>query len=120
MALDPRIILVVDDCSSILDAIRQVLQPAGYEVLSADNGYAALETCRMHSGPIDLLVTDLVMPEMDGRELAGCVTASRPNTRVLFMSGEVPAADLQPSKPFLVKPYGPHDLLQKVEEVLAY
>jgi CheY-like chemotaxis protein len=74
----------------------------------------------MHSGPIDLLVTDLVMPEMDGRELAGCVTASRPNTRVLFMSGEVPAADLQPSKPFLVKPYGPHDLLQKVEEVLAY
>lgn len=117
--MDHPIILVVDDSFTILEAVRQVLQPAGYRVLSADNGYSALETCRTFEGPIDLLLTDLVMPGMDGLELAGSITASRPYTRVLYMSGEVTPRELRPAKPFLTKPYAPQDLLQKVEEVLA-
>jgi two-component system cell cycle sensor histidine kinase/response regulator CckA len=112
-------VLVVDDSSVICEVIRTVLEPVGYCVLSATDSFEALEACRRYPAPIDLLLTDVIMPGMDGRELASSVEGLRPSTRVLFMSGEVPAGDLQPSKPFLAKPWGPVDLLRKVEQTLS-
>jgi CheY-like chemotaxis protein len=116
--LDARTILVVDDSSVICDVTRRILQPLGYQVLSATDGYTALQTSEQYPGPIDLLLTDVIMPGMDGRELADRVMESRPRTRVLYMSGAVQAEDLQPGKPFLAKPYGHVELLRKVEEML--
>jgi two-component system, cell cycle sensor histidine kinase and response regulator CckA len=116
---DRGTILVVDDSSVICEVARHVLQPQGYRVLSLRDPFRALEACRQYDGPIDLLVTDLLMPEMDGRDLADSVVQVRPTTRVLFMSGVVPGKDLPPSCAFLAKPYGPLDLLHKVEEALA-
>ena len=113
-----RTILVVDDCPAVCEAARLILQPAGYDVLSVSDGYAAVEACRRHQGPIDLLLTDVIMPGMDGRELAKHLTTTCPNTRILFMSGAVPAGDVQARNTFLAKPYGPVELLEKVEEVL--
>jgi two-component system, cell cycle sensor histidine kinase and response regulator CckA len=113
-----RTILIVDDCPAVCEAARQILQPAGYDVLMVNDGYAAVETCRRHQGPIDLLLTDVVMPGMDGRELADHLTVTCPNTRILFMSGAVPQEDLQSGNRFLAKPYGPVELLEKVEEAL--
>jgi CheY-like chemotaxis protein len=116
---DRGTILVVDDSSVICEVARHVLQPHGYRVLSLRDPFRALETIRQYDGPIDLLVTDLHMPEMDGRDLAQSVVQVRPSTRVLFMSGVVPGSDLPSSYAFLPKPYGPLDLLHKVEEALA-
>jgi two-component system cell cycle sensor histidine kinase/response regulator CckA len=116
---DVGTILVVDDSPVICEVARHVLQPCGYEVLLTRDPFQALQTCRQHPGPIDLLLTDLLMPEMDGRDLANSVAQTRPTTRVLFMSGVVPGKELPPSCSFLAKPYGPLELLQKVEEVLA-
>jgi CheY-like chemotaxis protein len=113
-----RTILIVDDCPAICEAARRILQPAGYDVLSVSDGYAAVEACRRHTGPIDLLLTDIVMPGMDGRELAKHVATTCPNIRILFMSGAVPLSEAQFGGSFLAKPYGPVDLLEKVEEAL--
>jgi two-component system cell cycle sensor histidine kinase/response regulator CckA len=113
-----RTILVVDDCPAICETLRQILQPAGYDVLWVSDGYAAVEACRQHAGPIDLLLTDIVMPGMDGRELAEQVASTCPNIRILFMSGAIPPAEAQVGGSFLSKPYGPVDVLEKVEEVL--
>jgi two-component system, cell cycle sensor histidine kinase and response regulator CckA len=115
-----RTILVVDDSPAVCEAARQILQPAGYDVLWVSDGYAAVETCRRHAGPIDLLLTDVIMPGMDGRELAQHVATSCPNTRILFMSGAVSLPDLQCGNSFLPKPYGPVELLEKVEEALFW
>jgi two-component system cell cycle sensor histidine kinase/response regulator CckA len=112
-------VLVVDDSTVICEVIRQVLQPVGYRVLWARDPFVALQTCRQHPGPIDLLVTDIMMPGMDGRQLADSVVETRPDTRVLFMSGVVPWKELPPGCAFLPKPYGHLDLLQKVEEALT-
>ena len=96
-----------------------MLEQVGYRVVSAGDGYAALDASRDYQGPIHLLLTDVVMPGMDGPELAQQMHALRPDTRVLFMSGVVRATDLQEGRPFLAKPYGQLDLLRKVEELLA-
>jgi two-component system, cell cycle sensor histidine kinase and response regulator CckA len=111
-------ILVVDDSSVVRKVTRNMLEQFGYQVVSAEDGPAALTASREFSGPIHLLLTDVVMPGMNGPELADRVLASRPDTRVLFMSGVVTATDLEAGKPFLAKPYGQLDLLRKVEEVL--
>jgi hypothetical protein len=112
-------ILVVDDSFVVRDVTRKMLQSVGYRVLSAEDGEAALKVSQQHVGPIHLLLTDVVMPGMNGQELAGEVIAARPDTRVLFMSGIVTAMDLEEGRPFLPKPYGQIDLLRKVEELLS-
>jgi CheY-like chemotaxis protein len=115
---DRQTILVVDDSSVVRKVTRNMLEQVGYQVVSAEDGPAALTASREYSGPIHLLLTDVVMPGMNGPELADRVLASRPDTRVLFMSGVVRATDLEEGKSFLAKPYGQMDLLRKVEEVL--
>jgi CheY-like chemotaxis protein len=119
VAPDLGTVLVVDDSIVICEVVRQVLQPMGYQVLWARDPFVALQTCRQYPGPIDLLVTDVKLPGMDGRDLADSVADARPNIRVLYMSGVVPQLDLRPGCAFLAKPYGRFELLRKVEETLT-
>jgi two-component system cell cycle sensor histidine kinase/response regulator CckA len=118
-ATGTQTILVVDDSFVVRDVTRKMLQSVGYHVLSAADGEAALKVSQQHVGTIHLLLTDVVMPGMNGQELARAVISARPDTRVLFMSGIVTAGDLEEGKPFLAKPYGQIDLLRKVEELLT-
>jgi two-component system cell cycle sensor histidine kinase/response regulator CckA len=116
-------ILVVDDEASIRRGVRQVLESGGYQVIEAGDGREGLEVARAHHGPIDLVLTDVVMPRAGGRELARDMVRDRPAVRVLFMSGYVdsPAVDqgmLDVGEWFLAKPFTAEALLAKVREVL--
>jgi len=116
------LLLVEDDEPGRVYA-RRVLEARGYRVLTAAHGPEALEVAAAHDGPIDLLVTDVIMPGMSGRELADRLVATRPGLRVLYVSGYtensvVHHGHLEPGVAFLVKPYSPDDLARKVREVL--
>ena len=108
-------VLVVDDQEVVRNVITTTLERAGYRVLAAASPNAALELVR-GEGPIDLLVTDVVMPEMDAFELAGRATARLPSLRVLYTSGYTDAAA---EGPFIKKPFTPAQLLEKVRAVLT-
>jgi PAS domain S-box-containing protein len=116
-------VLFVDDDAHVATASRRALERAGYVVLGASNGREAMELVAGHQGALDLLVTDLVMPEMGGRELARRLTEVRPNVGVLFTSGYTAEAMnqqaiLEPGDAFLGKPYSPDGLLKRVHEIL--
>ena len=103
---------------------RETLERAGYRVLAAADGSAALSLASAHPGAIDLLLTDVIMPGMNGRELAATLTRRRPGIRVLFASGytdNVLAGQdaLAPGVTLLDKPFTPADLAAKVRDVLA-
>jgi PAS domain S-box-containing protein len=80
-------ILLVEDESSVRNLSRRYLENQGYAVLEAADGAEAIQVCKSHSGPIHLLLTDLIMPGINGRELARRICAMRPETKVLYMSG---------------------------------
>jgi PAS domain S-box-containing protein len=80
-------ILVVEDADDLREVTERILTKNGYKVISASNGSDALEAAKGYPGTIDLLLTDVVMPRMQGNELAGRLTAQRPGIRVLYMSG---------------------------------
>lgn len=116
-------ILVVEDEDIVRTLVCQILKSKGYRVLEAANGKEALLVCEEHAGPIHLLVTDVVMPEMNGRELAVTLVATRPATKVLYMSGyaeDAVVSDgiLKPGLAFLQKPFNPEALAWKVWELL--
>jgi len=115
--------LLVEDEEMVRILGTRVLSSHGYLVLEAADGDEALEVCKHHEGPIDLLVTDVVMPGMNGRELAQRLSTVIPNAAVLFISGYTGGAlvehgVLQEGTNFLQKPFSPHRLVQKVREVL--
>jgi CheY-like chemotaxis protein len=83
-------VLVVEDEDEVRGVVRQILERGGYQVLEARHGVEGEAAAAGHPGPIDLLLTDVVMPELSGRELASRVRARRPETRVLYMSGYAP------------------------------
>ena len=102
---------------------KRVLSELGYTVLTASDGLEALEVLGRHAGDVQLLITDVVMPKMSGRELAARVTALRPDIRVLYSSGY--AADaigedgvIGDGINFLAKPYEPSRLADAVRDVL--
>jgi len=116
-------ILVVEDEDVVRGLARQILEQAGYRVLDADCGDEALRLCREHNDPIHLLLTDVVMPETSGKEIATRLTSLRPATRVLYMSGYTDDAIvhhgvLDSNVEFIQKPFTPVGLAQKVREVL--
>jgi CheY-like chemotaxis protein len=101
----------------------RALQDFGYNVLCAANGPEALELLQRHNRALDLLITDLIMPRMDGRELAQKVRLRRPDAKLLFMSGYAgdSAARLRADVPgftVLQKPFTAHKLAKRVREVL--
>ena len=118
----PRTILLVDDDYTVVEAVRAILYPHGWSVLVALSGQAALGICQEHSGPIDLLITDLHMPGMDGLALAERVIAIRPEIRVLLMSGDAGhTLGPQISTPalFIQKPFNPDELIDRVQAARA-
>jgi len=117
-------ILVVEDEDSLRSLVRSVLGARGYTVLEASHGEQALLICEDQNKAIDLVLTDVVMPQMNGREMAKRLASRRPKTKVLFMSGYTDNALAQPGVgdehlQFIQKPFTPDALARKVREVLA-
>jgi len=117
-------ILLVEDDPDVRTLTRRVLEGAGYRVLEAANGVKALAIGERHGGEIDLLFTDIVMPEgISGRELAARLQAAHPKLRVVFTSGysaEIAgrALSLQAGENFIQKPAAPHELLESIRRCL--
>lgn len=100
-------------------AVR-ILRENDYRVLEASNGREALDFCAAHSGSLDLMITDLIMPEMGGQKLSELVAETFPNVKVLFMSGYGKVGEEQPggSNVFVQKPLVPAELARRVREIL--
>lgn len=116
-------ILVVEDEDIVRDLLQEVLETSGYTVLMANAPAQAIALSERHAGEIHLLVTDVVMPGMDGRRLAALLVAQRPQLEVLFISGYPDKAishngDLESGLSFIQKPFTPDALVQKVRAVL--
>jgi PAS domain S-box-containing protein len=116
-------ILVVEDEDALLKVARRALKSAGYTVLTAGDGEQAMQALARHVGEVQLLLTDVIMPRMGGRELALAVQAMRPSIKVLYMSGYTDEAIvhhgvLEAGINFLAKPFVAADLLGKVRRVL--
>ena len=113
-------ILVVEDEAPLRALVRRILVNHGYVVIEAQDGADALRRSAEHGGPIDLLLTDIVMPEMGGRELADRVAPERPKMRVLFMTGYSEQTAVAPdhAAPLLHKPFTAAALLTQVRKML--
>ncbi len=116
-------ILLVEDELVVRRLVAEILESNGYTVLQAGDGPSALELLRRHTGSLDLLVTDVVMPGMSGPDVAGAVAAMRPGTQVLYISGYTDSSVgqhgvLEPGIAFLQKPFDADALTRKVREVL--
>jgi two-component system cell cycle sensor histidine kinase/response regulator CckA len=114
-------ILLVEDEESLRTLTRTILERNGYKVLEASGGKEAIEIAQRHGGSIDLLLTDMVMPGMNGHEVARSVAAVRPGAKVIYMSGYTGFSNNGPAHSediLLPKPVTRQALLQKVREVL--
>ena len=116
-------VLVVEDEEAVRRMAARILASAGYTVLEAASGDAALTLCERHRNGIDLLVTDVVMPRMSGKELAERLGRHEPELKVLYMSGYTDDAIvhhgvLEPGTAFIGKPFGAAEFIRKVREVL--
>jgi CheY-like chemotaxis protein len=120
-------VLVVDDEADVCELARDCLVAAGYRVLEARDGEEALRIAEGHPEPIHLLLTDVMMPRLNGVELAGRLTRQRPDMKVLYMSGfavvgaqteQLSGPGLQPGDPILPKPFSTEALIRKIREVL--
>jgi CheY-like chemotaxis protein len=118
-------VLVVEDADQVRALAVRSLAKHGYAVLDARDGGEALRLCGQHGGAIDLLLTDVVMPTMGGRELADRIASLLPETKVLFMSGYTDDAIahhgvLEPGTALLQKPFTPEALCRRVRDVLDH
>ena len=116
-------VLLVEDEKGVRELAREYLEMTGYTVIEAENGHTALELAALHSGPIHLLMTDVVMPGISGRELSERVKAIRPEIRVLFMSGYTDQAVvhhgiLETDAVLLQKPFTVAALAAKLRDIL--
>lgn len=117
-------ILLVEDEKGVRELTREYLEMSGYSVIDAEDGHTALELAAMHVGPIHLLMTDVVMPGISGRELADRVDRLRPGIKVLFMSGYTDQAVvhhgiLENDAVLLQKPFTVTTLAAKLREILS-
>ncbi len=121
MVEERETILLVEDEESLRRVARRALERGGYAVISAADGLEALQVSARHAGAIDLLVSDVIMPELRGPDLAIRLREERPGLRVLFISGYVRDAFDQmelSEEHFLMKPFSATDLLNKVRSIL--
>jgi DNA-binding response OmpR family regulator len=121
---DPETILLVDDEPQVVAMVREMLRREGYKVLEAEGGEEAIEVAQQYPETLHLLLTDIVMPQMNGRELADRLTGMRPGLKVLYMSGFMKEAITKyygisiTGIPFLQKPFTRETLARRVREVL--
>ena len=118
-------ILVVDDEAQVRALARDILLGAGYRVLEAEDGEHALRVAEDHQGAIHVMLTDIMMPGINGKQVADRMAALRPDTKIIFMSGRAAevisdAGVLIPVDAFLAKPFTVDRLLNKVRERLEY
>ena len=116
-------ILVVEDEDGVRAFVARVLERTGYRVIAAANGGEALELAAAYDGPIDLLLSDIVMPGLAGPEVGRRLRAARPDLRLLYTSGYADEATLHdgvlgPGVPFLQKPYTAGSMLSQVRRIL--
>jgi PAS domain S-box-containing protein len=116
-------ILIVEDEESVLNIAKRILCAEGYTVLTASSGAEALLTSKAYRGSIHLLLTDVVMPRMSGKELSEHLETTRPEMRVLYMSGYpdntiVHQGTMDPGIHFIAKPFSAEELTRKVREAL--
>jgi CheY-like chemotaxis protein len=117
-------VLLLEDAHALRELARELLEASGYTVLEAANGTDAISVAEKHQGPIHLLLSDVVMPGMDGPQVAEQIALTRPDTKVLYMSGytnaAVPVRELLDSGAVLLqKPFTIESLTSKVCEVLG-
>jgi CheY-like chemotaxis protein len=118
-------VLLAEDQSSIRAVLRELLESKGYKILEAQNGSQALELAEHHTGSIEVLVTDVIMPQIRGLELAKRVTELHPDICVIFMSGYSEDALLENqllserTMTLIQKPFEPEELAQKIRESLS-
>jgi DNA-binding response OmpR family regulator len=123
-ATSPRTLLVVDDEPSIRKSIRQLLRRDGYQLLEAPNAIKALQIVQEYEAQIHILLTDVVMPTMDGFALASRVTSQRSETRILFITGhagDIPSVETELRRTphaFLFKPFTYAALKRKIEHLV--
>lgn len=119
----PATILLVEDEAGLRGLMRRLLERSGYRVLEAGHGAQALEQCERHEGAIDLVVSDIVMPTMGGREMAVQLRVLRPNSQLLFVSGftddeVIREGSAISGSAYLQKPFSPATLVAKIAEML--
>jgi two-component system, cell cycle sensor histidine kinase and response regulator CckA len=117
-------VLLVEDEQSVRQLVRETLAAKGYRVVEADNGESGVAVAAKHQGKIDLVITDVVMPGMGGRELVKQLAQTRPETKVLYLSGYtedaiVSEGTIESGAAFLQKPFTLQNLSRKVREVLG-
>jgi two-component system cell cycle sensor histidine kinase/response regulator CckA len=117
-------VLLVEDEESVRQLVRETLISKGYQVIEAEHGEAGLKAAAKHEGRIDLVITDVVMPGMGGRELVKQLSQTRPETHVLYLSGYtedaiVSEGTIESGTAFLQKPFTLQNLSRKVREVLG-
>ena len=123
LAVGTETVLLVEDETVVRSLVHQVLKRSGYTVLEAQHGAEALRIVLQHPDPIHLLLTDLVMPLMGGRDLAKRLLGMRKEMKVLYMSGytddsAIRQGALEPGTDFIQKPFTPDSLSRKVRDVL--
>jgi CheY-like chemotaxis protein len=113
-------ILIAEDDEPLRDLLRRLLHAEGYQVLIAADGKKALEIAGQHTGKIDLLLSDVVMPEMSGVELAKALKARRPESRIMLTSAYPNGMFIVDSGwHFIQKPYFPRRLLEEVQKAMS-
>jgi len=114
-------ILVVDDEEDIRDVLRSFLEASGYYVLVAESGPSGLKLAEHFPGSIDLLITDIRMPHMNGISFARQMRAVRPEMKILYMlasGGELSTAELEPNTNFIAKPFSQENLAKRLLRIL--
>src|SRR5689334_15411347 len=110
------IILVAEDEVIVRNTVRLLLEREGHEVLVATDGFEALELSRQYQGTIDLVLTDVKMPRMDGLALVEQLIKERPGIKILVMSGQISTNELLRPLEFLRKPFSPEAFRNKIRE----
>jgi len=123
LPLGNEVILVVEDNHEVRKVTGRILRMQGYRVLEASNPSIAFSTCTQHEGPIHLVMTDVVMPEMNGPDLVKRIISQYPEMKVLYMSGYVKnfishQGILGKEMDYIQKPFTVNELAKKVREVL--
>jgi DNA-binding NtrC family response regulator len=114
-----RTVLLADDEPSVRVVVEKILRAAGYQVIASESGAQATDMAGKHHGGIDVLISDIIMPGVNGVELAKSVQKSRPDTKVLLISGYFPdGIEFLDGWKFLRKPFSPSVLTATLENLL--